>query len=203
MVGEIRDAETAQLAVQSALTGHLVFSTLHTNSAAGILPRLLDMGVEPFLIASTVKTVIGQRLVRRVNANPDKYESSAPETQAIKDSIGSLLPPSADKVATVSADLGFKNLPLSTQNAYTLYKGKDTVDTPGGYKGRMGLYEVFSVTEQIQELIMKRSATSEIERMAKAQGMVSMRQDGFLKALDGKTTLQEVNRVAAAELGEE
>ena len=203
MVGEIRDAETAQLAVQSALTGHLVFSTLHTNSAAGILPRLLDMGVEPFLIASTVKTVIGQRLVRRVSANPEKYESTAPETQAIKEAIGSLLPPSADKVAAVSADLGFKNLPLSTQNAYTLYKGQDTVDTPGGYKGRMGLYEVFSVTEQIQELIMKRATTSEIERTAKAQGMISMRQDGFLKALDGKTTLQEVNRVAAAELGEE
>ena len=202
MVGEIRDAETAQLAVQSALTGHLVFSTLHTNSAAGILPRLLDMGVEPFLIASTVKTVIGQRLVRRVSVNPEKYESTSAETQAIQESIGSLLPHSANKVAAASTDLGFKNLPLSTQNAYTLYKGKDTVDTPGGYKGRMGLYEVFSVTDQIQELIMKRSATSEIERAAKAQGMVSMRQDGFLKALEGKTTLQEVNRVAAAELGE-
>ncbi|MGH7234272.1 MAG: GspE/PulE family protein [Candidatus Saccharimonadales bacterium] len=203
MVGEIRDAETAQLAVQSALTGHLVFSTLHTNSAAGILPRLLDMGVEPFLIASTVKTVIGQRLVRRVSANADKYESSAAETQVIKEAVGSLLPQTSDKVEAVSNDLGFKNLPLATQSAYTLYKGKDTVDTPGGYRGRMGIYEVFSVTEQIQELIMKRATTGDIERLAKAQGMISMRQDGFLKALDGKTTLQEVNRVAAAELGEE
>ena len=203
MVGEIRDAETAQLAVQSALTGHLVFSTLHTNSAAGILPRLLDMGIEPFLIASTVKTVIGQRLVRRVSTNGEKYESSPAETQAIKEAIGTLLPQSEDKIAAVSADLGYKSLPLATQNAYTLYKGKDTVDTPGGYRGRMGLFEVFSVTEQIQELIMKRAATSDIERVAKAQGMISMRQDGFLKALDGRTTLQEVNRVAAAELGED
>ncbi len=202
MVGEIRDAETAQLAVQSALTGHLVFSTLHTNSAAGILPRLLDMGVEPFLIASTVKTVIGQRLVRRVSDNAEKYESSSAETQAIQEAIGPLLPKTADKVSAVSADLGFKNLPLATQNAYTLVKGKDTNDTPGGYKGRMGLYEVFSVTEQIQELIMKRATTSDIEKVARAQGMVSMRQDGFLKALDGRTTIQEVNRVAAADVGE-
>ncbi len=203
MVGEIRDSETAQLAVQSALTGHLVFSTLHTNSAAGILPRLLDMGIEPFLIASTVKTVIGQRLVRRVSSNAEKYESTQPETQAIKEAIGNLLPQSQDQVEAVSADLGFKNLPLATQNAYTLYKGKDSVDAPGGYRGRMGIYEVFSVTEQIQELIMKRATTSDIERVAKAQGMISMRQDGFLKALDGKTTLQEVNRVAAAELGDD
>ncbi len=201
MVGEIRDAETAQLAVQSALTGHLVFSTLHTNSAAGILPRLLDMGVEPFLIASTVKTVIGQRLVRRVSNNAERYQSTAAETQAIKEAVGSLLPQTSDKVSAVSADLGFKNLPLATQNAYTLVRGKDTVDTPGGYKGRMGIYEVFSVTEQIQELIMKRATTGDIERVAKAQGMISMRQDGFLKALVGETTLQEVNRVAAAELG--
>lgn len=203
MVGEIRDSETAQLAIQSALTGHLVFSTLHTNSAAGILPRLLDMGIEPFLIASTVKTVIGQRLVRRVSSNAEKYESTQPETQAIKEAIGNLLPQNADQVEAVSADLGFKNLPLATQNAYTLYKGKDSVDSPGGYRGRMGIYEVFSVTEQIQELIMKRATTGDIERVAKAQGMISMRQDGFLKAIDGKTTLQEVNRVAAAELGDD
>jgi type IV pilus assembly protein PilB len=160
------------------------------------------MGIEPFLIASTVKTVIGQRLVRRVSNDAEKYESTATETQAIKEAIGSLLPESADKVDSVSADLGFKNLPLATQNAYTLYKGKDTVDSPGGYRGRMGIFEVFSVTEQIQELIMKRATTGDIERVAKAQGMISMRQDGFLKALDGKTTLQEVNRVAAVELGD-
>ncbi len=200
MVGEIRDAETAQLAVQSALTGHLVFSTLHTNSAAGILPRLLDMGIEPFLIASTVKTVIGQRLVRRIPPESESYESTPPETEAIKDAIGMLLPQSKDKIEEVSTDLGYKSLPLSTQNAYTLFKGQDSADTPGGYKGRMGLYEVFTITEEIQELIMKRATASEIQKVALDQGMVSMRQDGFLKALAGKTTIQEVNRVAAGDV---
>lgn len=198
MVGEIRDKETAQLAVQAALTGHLVFSTLHTNSAAGILPRLLDMGVEPFLIASTVHTVIGQRLVRRVaDENKQSYESNEAETQAIKATIGRFLPPAKEQVEAFSKDLGYKSLPLNNQNAYTLYKGVDTVDTPGGYKGRMGLYEVFEVTEAIQALIMKRATSSEIEKQAEAEGMVNMRMDGYLKALDGRTTLTEVNRVAA------
>lgn len=201
MVGEIRDEETAQLAVQSALTGHIVFSTLHTNSAAGILPRLLDMGVEPFLIASTVKTVIGQRLVRKVAPDNEKYQSSNAETVAIKETIGSLLADSVDMNKDKSADLGYKDLPLSTQSAYTLVKGKDTVDTPGGYMGRMGLYEVFSVTEKIQELIMKRATSAEIQTVAQAQGMVTMRQDGFLKALAGQTTLDEVNRVASGDVG--
>jgi len=201
MVGEIRDKETAQLAVQAALTGHLVFSTLHTNSAAGILPRLLDMGVEPFLIASTVKTVIGQRLVRRIaDGGKESYESSEAETAAVKAALGTLLPADKDKVAAASEDLGYKSLPLANQNAYTLYKGKDTPETPGGYKGRMGLYEVFEVTEEIQSLIMKRATSSEIQKAAQAQGMISMRQDGFLKALDGQTTLQEVNRVAAEDI---
>ena len=201
MVGEIRDKETAQLAVQAALTGHLVFSTLHTNSAAGILPRLLDMGVEPFLIASTVKTVIGQRLVRRIAENgKESYESSEAEAAAVKAALGSLLPADKDKMAAAAEDLGYKSLPLANQNAYTLYKGKDTTETPGGYQGRMGLYEVFEVTEEIQALIMKRATSSEIQKAAQAQGMISMRQDGFLKALDGQTTLQEVNRVAAEDI---
>lgn len=198
MVGEIRDKETAQLAVQAALTGHLVFSTLHTNSAAGILPRLLDMGIEPFLIASTVHTVIGQRLVRRIaDEGVQPYESTAAETAAIKATIGHLLPADESKVATASEDMGYENLPLATQNAYTLVKGTDTPDTPGGYKGRMGLYEVFEVSEAIQGLIMKQATSSEIAKQAQAEGMVNMRQDGYLKALQKKTTLAEVNRVAA------
>ncbi len=162
MVGEIRDKETAELAVQASLTGHLVFSTLHTNSAAGILPRLLDMGVEPFLIASTVRTVIGQRLVRRIGAANESYQSDKVETEAIKKTIGRLLPKNQQEVAKVAADLGYENLPLASQNAYTLYKGKDSPDAPGGYKGRMGIYEVFSITEQIQELILKRATSAEI-----------------------------------------
>ncbi len=199
MVGEIRDKETATLAVQAALTGHLVFSTLHTNSAAGILPRLLDMGIEPFLIASTVRTVIGQRLVRRTVADRESYQADHVEAEAIQKTLGNLLPKTDAEKAKVAEDLGYQTLPLKDQNAYTLFKGKDTPETPGGFKGRMGLYEVFEVTTEIQDLILKRATSSEINKLAEEQGMVSMRQDGYLKALAGDTTLAEVNRVAAAE----
>ena len=200
MVGEIRDKETAELAVQAALTGHLVFSTLHTNSAAGILPRLLDMGVEPFLIASTVRVVIGQRLVRRIDQNhKEEYQSDNTETASVKETVGALLPKEAAQLKSVSEDLGYENLPLAGQDAYTLAKGKDSPDAPGGYKGRMGIYEVFNVTKEIQDLILKRSTSAEIQAVAQAQGMVTMRQDGYLKALNGKTTIMEVNRVAAAD----
>jgi type IV pilus assembly protein PilB len=197
MVGEIRDKETAELAVQAALTGHLVFSTLHTNSAAGVLPRLLDMGIEPFLIASTVNTIIGQRLVRRVSPKRDAYNSTPIETQNILATVGHLLPKTKEQVAQVSQDMGYKDLPLAGQSAYTLVKGRDTPQTPRGYSGRAGLYEVMDVTEDIQNLIVKRATSAEIQRTAIAQGMVTMRQDGYLKALGGLTTLEEVNRVAS------
>ncbi len=199
MVGEIRDKETAQLSVQAALTGHLVFSTLHTNSAAGILPRLLDMGIEPFLIASTVRAVIGQRLVRRIGDDKEEYKSTPTETEAIRATIGHLLPETEQEAAKVALELGYKSLPLRGQTAYTLYKGKDSPDAPGGYKGRMGLYEVFNINEDIQNLILKHSTSAEIQKAAQAQGMISMRQDGYLKALAGLTTLAEVNRVAGTE----
>jgi type IV pilus assembly protein PilB len=197
MVGEIRDSETANLAVQAALTGHLVFSTLHTNSSAGVLPRLLDMEIEPFLIASTVNTIIGQRLVRRVAAKRDAYWSSPLETKSILDNVGHLLPKTKEEVAQVSADLGYKDLPLANQTAYTLVKGHDTPASPRGYSGRAGLYEVMDVTEEIRELIVKRATSGEIQRKAVEQGMVTMRQDGYLKALQGLTTLEEVNRVTS------
>jgi len=197
MVGEIRDAETANLAVQAALTGHLVFSTLHTNSAAGVLPRLLDMGIEPFLIASTVNTIIGQRLVRRVAPKHDAYQSSPLETQTIQSTIGHLLPQSREQVVPYAQDLGYKDLPLAGQQSYTLVRGKDTPQSPRGYLGRAGLYEVMDVTEEIQNLIVKQATSAEIQRMAVQQGMITMRQDGYLKALSGITTLEEVNRVAA------
>ncbi len=199
MVGEIRDKETATLAVQAALTGHLVFSTLHTNSAAGILPRLLDMGIEPFLIASTVHTVIGQRLVRRLVPGGDTYQTEAVETKAIQDSIGHLLPKTEAEVAAASEDLGYESLPLATQNAYTLLRGKITPETPDGYKGRMGLYEVFHVDTTIQNLILKRSTSAEIQLAAQANGMIDMRDDGYFKVLSGMTSVSEVNRVAAAD----
>jgi len=200
MVGEIRDKETAQLAVQAALTGHLVFSTLHTNSAAGILPRLLDMEIEPFLIASTVRTVIGQRLVRRINdEDKQEYQSDTLETEAIHTVLNKLLPEKESDSMTTAKDLGYENLPLAGQNAYTLFEGADSPESPGGYMGRMGLYEVFPITSAIQELILKRATSAEIQKTAESEGMVSMREDGYLKALAGFTTLSEVDRVAAAD----
>ena len=199
MVGEIRDKETATLAVQAALTGHLVFSTLHTNSASGILPRLLDMDIEPFLIASTVHTVIGQRLVRRNVPGGETYQSTAIETAAINAALGDLLPKTQEDVAAVSEDLGFPNLPVLSQSAYTLTKGKVDPLTPDGYKGRMGLYEVFNIDEAIQGLILKRSTSAEIQRAAQAKGMLTMQQDGYLKALAGFTSVTEVNRVAGSD----
>ncbi len=197
MVGEIRDAETASLAVQAALTGHLVFSTLHTNSAAGVLPRLLDMQIEPFLIASTVNTIIGQRLLRRVSKKREVYQSTPIETQNIMATVGHLLPKTKEEVARVSADLGYKDLPLAGQSAYTLVRGIDTPQTPHGYSGRAGIYEVMDVNEDIQKLIVARASSSEIQRLAVSQGMITMRQDGYLKALTGITTLEEVNRVTS------
>lgn len=196
MVGEIRDSETANLAVQAALTGHLVFSTLHTNSAAGVLPRLLDMGVEPFLIASTVNTIIGQRLVRRIGKKHETYQSNPIETQNIMATVGHLLPKTPADVERVSKDLGYKDLPLSGQSAYTLVRGVESISSKG-YSGRIGLHEVMDVTQEIQGLIVAHSTSAEIQRKAQEQGMVTMRQDGYLKVLQGITTLEEVNRVTS------
>lgn len=197
MVGEIRDSETANLAVQASLTGHLVFSTLHTNSAAGILPRLLDMGIEPFLLASTLNTVIGQRLVRRVSEKRTVVQSTEMQTEEINNVVGGLLPKSQEDVPEVSEDLGYAGLPLANQNSYTLVKGVDDQDSPGGYSGRAGLYEAIDVDEDIQKLIISHATSAEVMRIAKEKGTVTMRQDGMLKALSGITTMEEVNRVAS------
>ena len=197
MVGEIRDSETASLAVQAALTGHLVFSTLHTNSAAGILPRLLDMGIEPFLLASTLNVVIGQRLVRRITEKHDIYKSSDLETGNINAIVGDILPQSDADVAAVSEDLGYPGLPVVNDNYYMLARGMDTKETPGGYKGRAGLYETIEVDEDIQKLIISHSTAAEIMRLAREKGTITMRQDGILKVLSGVTTIDEVNRVAS------
>lgn len=197
MVGEIRDAETANLAVQAALTGHLVFSTLHTNSSAGVLPRLLDMEIEPFLIASTVNTIIGQRLVRRIGEKRETYQSNPIETQNILATVGHLLPKTPADVAKVAQDIGYKDLPLAGQSAYTLVRGIDSPQTPHGYSGRAGIFEVMDVNAEIQKLIVARATSSEIQQVAMRQGMITMRQDGYLKALQGMTTLEEVNRVTS------
>lgn len=197
MVGEIRDSETAALAVQAALTGHLVFSTLHTNSAAGILPRLLDMGIEPFLLASTLNVVIGQRLVRRITEKRETYKSSELETEGINSIVGDLLPETQAEVAEISEDLGYPGLPVRNDDFYMLARGMNSKETPGGYKGRAGLFETIEVDEDIQKTIVNHSTAAEIMRLARSKGTVTMRQDGILKVLSGITTMEEVNRVAS------
>ena len=171
---------------------------IQVNPEVG-LPRLLDMEVEPFLIASTVRTVIGQRLVRRIGPEQETYQSNPVDTQSIKDTIGKYLPATEADRQKVGEDIGFENLPLRGQNAYTLTRGIDSTDTPAGYKGRIGIFEVFSVTEEIQELILKRATSEAIQEAAQKHGMISMREDGYLKALNGLTTINEVNRVATAD----
>jgi type IV pilus assembly protein PilB len=199
MVGEIRDKETADLAVQAALTGHIVLSTLHTNSAAGVLPRLLDMQVEPFLIASTVNTVIGQRLVRKIcDKCKEQIEATPAQVKSINETLDALLPKGKEDMKRVQEDVGYDNLPLSGQKAYTLSHGKGCSECgTTGYKGRIGIYEVFSMTEAMERLLVAHATTGDIQKQAEADGMITMKQDGYLKALIGVTTLEEVARVAS------
>lgn len=188
MVGEIRDKETASLAINAALTGHLVLSTLHTNSAAGAIPRLLDMGVEPFLLASTLRVIIGQRLVRRLAADREKYEISREEQsriEAIIDAGAVLRALKEEKV--VPKEATWKNIPF--------YKPHEGGVTSSGYSGRIGIYEVMPVTATIRELIMKGGADAELEKQARSEGMLTMSEDGIFKAVQGTTTIEEVFRV--------
>jgi type IV pilus assembly protein PilB len=198
MVGEIRDAETAELAVQSALTGHVVLSTLHTNSAAGVLPRLLDMNVEPFLIASTVNTVLGQRLVRKIcETCKEPYESSEAATEMIKEVLKGILPKDKAAMTAKAKELGYSTLPTLEQKSYTLYRGKGCADcNHSGYQGRMGIYEVFEVNPDMEHLLLSHATASEVQTQAIKGGMTTMRQDGTLKVLSGETTPEEVVRVA-------
>lgn len=198
MVGEIRDAETADLAVQAALTGHLVLSTLHTNSATGVLPRLLDMKVEPFLIASTVNTVIGQRLVRLLCTKCRKEDKTTEtESKAVQQALANILPETHDNLAALQADYGYENLPKINESAYTIYRAQGCKECTDGYKGRTGIYEVFAMTPAIEKLLAGEATSNDIQKQAVADGMVTMRQDGFLKVLNGVTTLEEVARVSA------
>ena len=176
MVGEIRDKETAELAIQASLTGHLVFSTLHTNSASGALPRLLDMEMEPFLLASSMTCIVGQRICWKVcESCKEAYE------------------PAAAVVADVKKVLG----PLLITTKIQFYRGKKCAECNGtGYSGRIGIFEVLPVTEKIGRLILEHSPSSKIETEAKLNGMIDMKQDGYLKTLEGLTTLEEVLRVA-------
>src|SRR3989344_5879011 len=185
MVGEIRDSETAELAIQAALTGHLVFSTLHTSSAAGALPRLLDMGAEPFLLASSMTLVAGQRVARLLN--PDFRESYTPEPEVEAD-IKQVLGPQYERFCKE------KHL---DPDQLKLYRSKaDRPEDQLEYKGRIAVFEVVRVTEEISKLILQRAPASELEKVAITQGTLVMKQDGYLKALEGLTTLEEVLRVA-------
>ncbi|MDD5103222.1 MAG: ATPase, T2SS/T4P/T4SS family [Candidatus Peribacteraceae bacterium] len=178
LVGEIRDGETADISVNAALTGHLVFSTLHSNDAATAIPRLLDMGVEPFLLASTLEVVIGQRLVRRVCPRC-RHSVSVSADEAVK------LFPGAEKM-------------VPETKALTLYRGKGCEACSNtGYRGRIGIYELLLITPEIEALILKRAASSELNEAAVKGGMRLMFEDGFDKVLAGVTTIEELLRVAA------
>ena len=205
MVGEIRDGETANLGVQAALTGHLVFSTLHTNNAATCLPRLLDMGIEPFLIASTVKAVVGQRLVRRLCMNC--RQQYAPEEAEIIEIV---------KLFNLREDQTFEYIHSLELQAVEQKVGEDTplgtnestivslwrANPEGcdecshtGYKGRIGIYEVLGVTSAIQKFITSSATSEQIQDQAIVDGMTTMQTDGLVKTLRGNTTLEEVLRV--------
>ena len=206
MVGEVRDGETASLAIQAALTGHMVFSTLHTNNAATSLPRLLDMSIEPFLIASTIRAIVGQRLVRRLHQESrESYVPSEEEKAAIINMFN--LASGQDfrvihelEKQAAAAGLG-GDTPLSTDEngIKTLWRAKhdyNTDDVQEGYRGRIGIYEVLYNSQSIQKLIMAHATSAQIQEQAIREGMITMQIDGLIKALRGETTIEEVLRVS-------
>lgn len=176
LVGEIRDSETASLAIQAALTGHLVFSTLHTNDAVTAIPRLLDMGAEPFLVSSSVNCVVAQRIVRKICAACKETFTPSPEISVdFKNLLGNLLP----------------------SGTITLYRGKGCNQCSlTGYFGRIGIFEVVPITERLSRMILERATNNDLQKLAISEGMITMKQDGYLKTLEGITTLEEVLRVA-------
>jgi type IV pilus assembly protein PilB len=181
LVGEIRDKETTQLAIQAALTGHLVFSTLHTNDSATAIPRLIDLGAEPFLIASVLNAVVAQRICRRVCQFCKKeYEPDEQVKKNIIDVLGDLLPK-----------------PYKEGKKIILAKGEGCSECSNtGYLGRIAIFEVLKVSLQITKMILKQESAKDIENQAKKEGLITMKQDGYLKVLDGITTIEEVLRVA-------
>lgn len=203
MVGEIRDGETANLGIQAALTGHLVFSTLHTNNAATTLPRLLDMGIEPFLIASTVRAVVGQRLIRRLCMNcREYYQPSAEQIDAVKRTFhlgdtGLTVIHQLEMIAKDQKIGAADELGTSENSITTLWKasskGCDECNHTG-YKGRIGIYEVLGNSLTIQKLIISNATSNQIQTQAISEGMITMQTDGLIKALRGQSTVEEVLR---------
>lgn len=191
MVGEIRDLETAEIAIHAAMTGHLVLSTLHTNSAVATVPRLLDMGVAPFLAASTTNAVIAQRLVRKI-CQHCITSYNLPE-EVVKDLEVQFDIPDIMKTLEKKGVVSDKETPL---HKLLFYRGKGCKKcNDSGYKGRIGIYEVLEIDEELGKLIMKKAPTSELAQAARNQGMLAMVEDGFIKAKSGVTTIEEVLRV--------
>ncbi len=188
MVGEIRDNETASLAINAALTGHLVLSTLHTNSAAGTIPRFLDMGAEPFLLVSTLRVVIGQRLVRKLCKVKEEYKLSKAEIEQLRkhvdlDRVMEAL--KAEKI--VGAKATWETIPFC--------KPKKSAECEDGYAGRIGIHEVMKMSPTIKDLVMKNATSDQIEDQARKEGMLTMLEDGIFKAAQGQTSIEEVLRV--------
>ncbi len=184
MVGEIRDTETAELAIQASLTGHLVFSTLHTNSASGALPRLLDMGCEPFLLASSITLVMAQRVLRKISTEREEYTPPAEVERDIREVLGPLYDGWAKSK-------GMEGKPLKLWRGV---KSKSNNDT--GYEGRVAIFEVLQMNDKVARLVLEHRPAAEIEKQAQDDGMLLMKQDGYLKVLEGVTTIEEVLRVA-------
>jgi type IV pilus assembly protein PilB len=188
MVGEIRDKETAQLAIQAALTGHLVFSTIHTNTAAGAIPRLIDMGVDPYLIAPTLLAVIGQRLVR-------KLCPGAGEPMQVTDSLKLLL---EKQFEDLPAEF-HKKIPPFTQ----LYRAKTSADCPNGTRGRVAAFEVLRMDKDLEQVVLKDPVSERVYEAARAKGMFTMREDAIMKALAGEIPFEEVNTLGGVMLADE
>lgn len=206
MVGEIRDPETAELAIQSALTGHMVFSTLHTNNAATALPRLLDMGVEPFLISSTIRAIVGQRLVRRLHK--ESRQSFVPTEQeknaiirlfGLREGQDFRIIHELEKAAMAEGIGGDTPLSTDENGIKTLWradKNFNSEDVSEGYKGRIGIYEVLNNSDAVKKLVMTHATSDQIQAQAIREGMMTMQLDGLVKALRGETTVEEVLRVS-------
>ncbi len=188
MVGEIRDGETASLAVNAALTGHIVLSTLHTNSAAGAIPRLIDMKIEPFLLVSTINIVLGQRLIRKLTKNKEKYLLTKAEIASLAKIVD------LDKVLATLKEESIVGKEDNWSNIY-FYKPKESEESKDGFAGRIGIHEILKMTPAIRDLVIKGSTSQEIESQAKKEGMLSMLEDGIFKCVTGHTTIEEVLRV--------
>jgi len=190
MVGEIRDKETAQLAINAALTGHIVLSTIHTNNATGAIPRLIDMGVEPFLLTSTLRVIVGQRLVRQLTPTKEQYTLTKAEREKVTQE--------ENFEAAYKALLDEKIIDSKvTLDTLPFYRPKPGADSDDGYSGRMGIHEVFGISSAIREMIMQGASADKLEEQARKEGMLTMQEDGIYKAAKGITSLEEVLRAVS------